>query len=50
MKRAMAIMVFLVVLAFIVRGPGQSLGEGIGTAAGNAGRFVSLTLTSDGPP
>jgi hypothetical protein len=44
-KKAMAIVLFLVVLAFIVRAPGQTLGEGIGTAVGNAGHFISRTVT-----
>lgn len=43
----MAVMVFLVVLAFIVRAPGQSLGDGIGAAGENAGHFVERMMTPE---
>lgn len=47
MKKAMAVMVFLVVMAFIIRAPGQSLGEGIGQAPASVATFVSRMLTPE---
>jgi predicted small secreted protein len=44
-KRVMVVMLFLLVMAFVVRGPGQTLGEGIGQSVGNAGHFVSRVMT-----
>jgi hypothetical protein len=49
-KRAMAVVLFLVVMAFVIRAPGQSLGEGIGQAASNVGTFFSRVATMEERP
>lgn len=44
MKRAMAVVMFLVLMAFIMRAPGQSLGDVVGTSVTNAGTFISRVV------
>ena len=50
MRRAMAVVLFLVVMAFVVRQPHQTLGEGIGTSVENAGHFISRMATPEQRP
>lgn len=50
MKRAMAIVMFLVLMAFIMRAPGQSLGDVVGQVPSSVGTFLSRVVTMEQRP